>query len=387
MSFKYEFSSELINFIKKLYPNKDFIGLHEPIFLGNERKYVLDAIDSTFVSSVGKYVDRFEYDLAGYTGSKFAVATVNGTSALHMALIILDVKRDDLVITQPLSFVATCNAIAYTGASPIFVDINKSTLGLCDIKLKEFLESQTVVVSNECIHKTSGKRISACVPMHTFGFPLAVDRIVDLCNEYHIPVIEDAAESLGSMYKNKHTGTFGNVGIYSFNGNKTITAGGGGAIVTNDEVLAKKAKYLTTQAKKQHRWAFEHDELGYNYRMPNINAALACAQLEKIEEFVENKRETAEAYNNFFSEFGNLKFRTELPNSRANYWLNCVQFSDEIAQQEFLNYSNQNGVMTRPCWNLLNTLPMYSGCFSEELSNAEYVFSTLVNLPSSFRKK
>jgi aminotransferase in exopolysaccharide biosynthesis len=385
MKSNYKIYEETVQFIKGLYPAKNFIGLHEPLFKGNEKKYVLDAIDSTFVSSVGKYVDRFEQSIKDYTGSKYAIATVNGTSALHIALLLAGVKEGDLVITQPLSFVATCNAISYLKASPLFIDVDNKSLGLSKEKLKDFLINDTILVDGACVHKATGKRISACVPMHTFGFPVEIDSIVEICDQNHIPVVEDAAESIGSLFKGKHTGTFGLIGTYSFNGNKTITSGGGGIIITDDEYIALKAKHLTTQAKKQHRWAFEHDELGYNYRMPNINAALACAQLEQLDDYINNKRETSEKYKSFFKQFNSVKFVEEQFYCKANYWLNAVRFEDSIMQQEFLAYSNDNGIMTRPSWNLLNTLSMFSNCIKGDLSQAESIFNTLVNIPSSVR--
>ena len=277
-----------IEFIKNLFGNKDFIPLHEPLFIGNERKYVLDTIDSTFVSSVGKYVDLFEDKIKEYTGAKHAIAVVNGTAALHMSLILAGVKQKDLVITQALSFVATCNAISYLGASPTFIDVDNNTLGMSYKALCDFLEF--VELRNDIpFHKASNKRIGACVPMHTFGLPLEIDKIIAKCNEYNIPVIEDAAESLGSTFRGKHTGTFGLLGTYSFNGNKTITCGGGGIIVTNDDKLASLDKHLTTQAKIPHKWEYVHDYVGYNYRCPNLNAALACAQIEQLDNFINIK--------------------------------------------------------------------------------------------------
>ena len=293
--------SKTVNFIKTLFPNKDFIPLHEPKFYGNERKYVMDCIDSTFVSSVGKYVDNFEKQLADYTGAKYAVACVNGTAALHMAMLVAGVKQNEIVITQPLSFIATCNAIAYIGASHLFVDVGLDTLGLSPDKLKEYLLENAIQKSDGfTYHKLTNQKISACVPMHTFGHPCRIDEIATICKQYNISLIEDAAESIGSYYKEKHTGTFGTLGTFSFNGNKTITCGGGGAIITNDETLAKKAKHLTTQAKVPHQWDFVHDEIGYNYRMPNLNAALMCAQLEQLNVFLENKGALAMLYSDFF---------------------------------------------------------------------------------------
>lgn len=376
-------NKKIIDFIQNLFPGKDYIPLHEPLFIGNEREYVLDAINSTFVSSVGKYVDRLEQMVRDFTGAKYAVATTNGTSALHMALILAGVEQGDLVITQPFSFVATCNAISYIKAEPYFVDIDDSTLGLSYDALKTFLNDHTFIDNQQCYHKETNRRISACVPMHTFGMPVEIDSIVSICEAFHIKVVEDAAESLGSIYKGQQTGTFGLLGTYSFNGNKTITCGGGGIIVTNDEQLGKLAKHLTTQAKLPHKWAFKHDQVGYNYRLPNLNAALACAQMEQLDVFLKNKRDTAKKYENFFASLPGVKFIKENQNSKSNYWLNAILFEDHSSQQEFLEYSNSNGVMTRPGWDLLNTLPMYPHQSNEELTNARKIHSLLVNIPSS----
>ena len=373
-----------IEFIKSLYPNKEFIPLHEPNFTGNEKKYVLDTIDSTFVSSVGKYVDRFEEMIKEYTGAKYAVAVVNGTAALHMGLLLAGVQKNDLVITQALSFIATCNAISYLNAEPAFVDIDKNTLGMSEKALKYFLEN-VELINDVPFHKPSGKRIGACVPMHTFGFPTKIDAIVDLCKAFNIPVVEDAAESLGAIYKEKHTGTFGLLGTYSFNGNKTITCGGGGIIVTNDDKLGPLAKHLTTQAKVLHKWEYVHDHIGYNYRCPNLNAALACAQLEQLEKFIENKRETATSYADFLSSNDKMKFFTEPQYTRSNYWLNAVLLDNKDERDLFLQETNENGVMTRPVWALMHRLEMFKNCMHDGLENSQYIEERLVNIPSSVR--
>jgi len=281
---------QFIQFVRDYYQSDGFIPLHEPAFSGNERRYVLDAIDSTFVSSVGKYVDQLEEKFAEFVGSRYAVATVNGTAALHAALVVAGVQDGDEVITQPLTFVATCNAIQYCRAKPTFVGINKQSLGLCADKLAHFLQSKAVIKQDVCYNQETGRRIKACVPMHTFGHPSDIDRIKSLCNEYHIVLVEDAAESLGSYLKGKHTGTFGQLGVFSFNGNKVMTTGGGGMIVTDDESLAKRAKHITTTAKQAHPWDYEHEEVGYNYRMPNLNAALGLAQLESLPDKLKQKR-------------------------------------------------------------------------------------------------
>jgi perosamine synthetase len=376
---------ESVDFIKLQFPKQEFIALHEPRFLGNEKKYLIDCIDSTFVSSVGKYVDSFEIELAKYTGAKYAVACVNGTAALHMALLVADVKAHDLVLTQPLSFIATCNAISYIGAVPLFIDVDMDTLGLSPEKLNKYLSEYAVIKEDGFIyHKITNQKISACVPMHTFGHPCKIDEIAIICKKYNIKLIEDAAESIGSYYKDQHTGTFGDIGTFSFNGNKTITSGGGGAIVTNNKEIAVKVKYLTTQAKVPHRWDFVHDEIGYNYRLPNINAALLCAQLEQLNFFVNNKRELAKIYSDYFSS-EEMKFVNEPIHSKSNYWLCAILLKDEKARLDFLTYTNDNGVMTRPIWKLMNTLTMFDKCQTGNLDNAIEIEARLVNIPSSVR--
>ena len=373
----------VVSFIREVYRTTDPIPLHAPVFDGREKEYVLETIDSTFVSSVGKFVDRFEEDLKNYTGAGKAVAIVNGTSALHMALLLADVGRDDLVITQSLSFIATCNAISYIGAEPLFIDIDRTTLGMSDEALSDYLTQDAVVRNGECFHKTTGRRIRACVPMHTFGHPVKIDAIAEICARFHILLIEDAAESIGSTYKGKHTGTFGALGAVSFNGNKTITCGGGGAIITNDEQLAKRGKHLTTQAKVPHRWNFEHDQVGYNYRMPNINAALACAQLEQLDKFIAGKRALASRYCAFFRQTP-YSFFHEPEHARSNYWLNAVLVKDKEEREAFLAYTNDNGVMTRPVWTLMHRLRMFAHCLRGDLANSEWIEDRLINIPSSF---
>ena len=376
---------QTVDFIKQQFPSQEFIPLHEPRFIGNEKKYILDCIDSTFVSSVGKYVDDFEKRMCEITGAKYAVATVNGTAALHMGMLIAGVKRNEIVITQPLSFIATCNAIAYIGASHVFVDVDADTMGLSADKLKIYLtENAEKKADGFSYHKTTKQKIGCCVPMHTFGHPCRIDELASICEEYNIALVEDGAESMGSYYKGKHTGTVGLVGTFSFNGNKTITCGGGGAIVTNDEKLAKHAKHLTTQAKIPHRWEFRHDEIGYNYRMPNINAALACAQLEQLPKFLENKRELANSYKDFFKNLG-VKFMEEPSNSISNYWLCAILLNDKTQRDEFLEFTNSNGVMTRPIWTLMNKLEMFKDALHGNLDNALFIEDRLVNLPSSVR--
>lgn len=375
---------KVVAFVKEQYSNKDFISLHEPVFIGNEKKYVNDAIDSTFVSSVGAYVNRFEEMMVEITGAKYAIAIVNGTNALHLGLLLADVKRDDEVLSQALTFIATANAISYIGATPVFVDVDKETLGMSPEALSNFLETNAELRTDGSYNKATGKKIAACVPMHTFGMPCKIDEIASICEQWKINLVEDAAESLGSYYKGRHTGVFGKVGIFSFNGNKTVTCGGGGALITNDEAIAKRAKHLTTQAKVPHKWEFVHDEIGYNYRMPNLNAALACAQLEQLAMFVENKRALATKYNALFRALS-ISFVNEPVNTKANYWLNAVLLKDRTERDEFLTYCNDNGVMTRPIWELMSRLEMFKHCQTDSLANSIWIADRLVNIPSGYR--
>ena len=372
----------IIAFIQRTYKTKEFIPLHEPRFIGNEKKYLNECIDSTFVSSVGKFVDEFEEKIANYTGAKYAIATSNGTSALHISLLLANVGQNNEVITQPLTFVATCNAISYCGAQPVFVDVDRDTMGLSPSALKEFLENNTSVKNQQCVNNKTGRVIKACVPMHTFGHPCRIDEIKDICDKYHIFLIEDAAESVGSFYKNKHTGNFGQVGVMSFNGNKIITAGGGGCIITNDKTLAKKAKYLTTTAKVPHKWDFYHDMVGYNYRMPNLNAALLVAQLENLDNFIHSKRKLADVYEEFFKAT-DYTFVKEPIGCKSNYWLNSIVLKNKQQRDEFLNETNLQNVMTRPIWILMNKLPMFEYTQCGDLKNSEWLEDRVVNMPSS----
>ena len=376
-----------INFIRELYSSQEFIPLSVPKFVGNEKKYLNECIDTTFVSSVGKFVDKFEEMVADYTGAKKAVVCVNGTNALHMSLLLVGVERDDEVLTQALTFIATCNAISYIGAHPVFIDVDRNTMGLSPDAMKNWLAKNAEIRNDQCFNKNTGRRVKACVPMHTFGHPVRIDEIADVCAEYHIELVEDAAESIGSKYKGIHTGLFGKVGALSFNGNKTITTGGGGMLLFNDEELGTLAKHITTQAKVPHRWEFVHDHIGYNYRMPNINAALGCAQMEHLEEFVLNKRETAQKYKDFFASVENIEFFPEPENCRSNYWLNAVILKDRNAQQTFLQETNDKGVMTRPIWELMNRLPMFENCEHDGLKNTVWFADRIVNIPSSVREK
>ena len=373
---------EIVDFIKSIYSNNNCISLHAPVFNGNEKKYLCDCIDSTFVSSVGKYVDLFEEMVKKYTGAEKAVAVVNGTSALHTALRLLDVKQNEEVITQSLTFIATCNAISYCGANPVFIDVDYDTLGMSPDSLKQFLKENCKIENNNIINKITGKKVSACLPMHTFGHPVRIKEIVDICDEWNIPVIEDAAESIGSFVGNKHTGLFGKCGILSFNGNKTITTGGGGMIITNDKNFGELAKHITTTAKVPHKWEFKHDMIGFNYRMPNINAALGCAQIEQLPDYIKIKRNIAEKYKDYFKNT-QYTFFTERPGTTSNYWLNAVFFNSEKEKNGFLDFSNNNGVMTRPVWTLINKLDIYRSNFNAKLDNSERIERLLVNLPSS----
>ncbi|MCK9343641.1 MAG: LegC family aminotransferase [Massilibacteroides sp.] len=376
---------KVVDFIRDLYHTTDFIPLHAPHFGGNEKKYLNECIDSTFVSSVGQFVNRFEEDIAHYTGAKKAVVCVNGTNALHMAMLLVGVEREDEVLTQALTFIATCNAIHYLGAHPVFIDVDKDTMGFSPEAMKAWLVKNAEIRQNQCYNKNTGRRVKACVPMHTFGHPIKLDELVVLCREYHIELVEDAAESLGSFYKEKHTGTFGRIGCLSFNGNKTMTTGGGGMLLFQDEALADFAKHLTTQAKVPHRWAFIHDHIGYNYRMPNINAALGCAQLEQIDHILASKREIAQQYKEFFASSKELDFFKEPLHCQSNYWLNVVLLKDKKAQQDFLAYTNDQGVMTRPIWELMNRLVMFKTCETDGLKNTQWLVDRVVNIPSGVK--
>ena len=374
---------DIINFIRKIYNTDKFIPLHEPRFIGNEKKYVAECIDSTFVSSVGKFVDQFEDEIAKKIGAKYAIATSNGTSSLHICLMLAGVGNQDEVITQPLTFIATCNAISYLGAKPIFVDVDTDTLGLSAEKLSDFLDKNCSIKNNLCVNNVTKKTIRACVPMHTFGHACRIDEIRRICDKWHIVLIEDAAESLGTIYKGKHTGTFGHMAAISFNGNKIITSGGGGVIVTDDELIAKRAKHITTTAKIPHKWDYDHDEIGYNYRMPNLNAALITAQLEQLDVFVAAKRKLTESYDRFFEQYQDVKFIKEPTNCVSNYWLQTVLLKDYEAREKFLEITNKKGVMTRPIWKLMNNVEMFKNAQCSNLDNSEFLEQRIVNISSS----
>jgi len=392
----------IVDLIRKIYREPQaFIPLHAPVFRGNEKKYLEECIDTTFVSSVGKFVDLFEEEIAEYTGAKKAVVCVNGTNALHLALSMVGAERNTEVITQPLTFIATANAISYCGAHPVFLDVDTDTMGLSPLALRNWLEKNVKLKipnpepetgnreprteNREPINIKTSRRISACVPMHTFGHPCKIDEIAEICKNYNIPLVEDAAESLGSYYKGRHTGTFGKIGVLSFNGNKILTTGGGGMLLFMDEEMAKRAKHLTTQAKVPHPWDFFHDEIGYNYRMPNVNAALGLAQLEQLDYFLDSKRKVAEVYKNYFKN-SDVEFISEPQHAKSNYWLNSILFKDKIARDEFLKFTNGKGVMTRPAWALMNKLPMFQKSLTGDLSQAENLEARLVNIPSSVTK-
>lgn len=371
----------LIEFVRDHYGTSGPIPLHAPIFTGREREYLLETIDTTFVSSVGAFVDRFEDEVASYTGSPRAVATVNGTAALHVALRLAGVKSGDLVVTQPLTFVATCNAVAYCGADPVFVDVDRHTLGLSPSALQNWLEDNTYLDDDGVCRTERGRRaVRACIPMHTFGHPADLDGLLTVCAKWNLVLLEDAAESLGSWYKGRHTGTYGEFGVLSFNGNKVITTGGGGMLLSG-ESMAQRAKHLTTTAKQPHPYEYRHDELGYNYRMPNLNAALGCAQLEQLNGFLQEKRSLASRYANLFRDT-DMQFITEPDGCQSNYWLNGVICVDRSQRDALLEGTNRQGVMTRPVWTLMNNLEMYARCMRGNLDNAQWLQDRVVNLPS-----
>lgn len=375
-------ATSIVEFVRDTYKTNEFIPLHAPTFGGNEKSYVLETIESTFVSSVGKFVDDFERKIELYTGTAKAVATVNGTAALHASLYMANVKRGDLVITQALTFVATCNALYHMGAEPIFVDVSPVSLGLCPKAVDAFLQEHAEVTEIGCIHKQTGKRIKAVVPMHTFGHPVELDELVKVCEKWDITLVEDAAESLGSFYKGKHTGTIGDFGAVSFNGNKIITTGGGGMVLCKTQELGARTKHVTTTAKAPHPYEFFHDEPGFNYRMPNINAALGCAQMEVIEQYLQQKRQLAESYNHFFKGT-DFKFVTEPDYAQSNYWLNAVICPNRESREEVLSSTNDSGVMTRPIWQLMHNLPMFENAIRGDLTYSEFIEKHLINLPST----
>ena len=372
---------DTVAFAKNIFGD-DFIPLHRPVFQGNERQYLIDCIDSNFVSSVGTKVTEFEEKIAKFIGSKYAIATVNGTAALHAAIELAGVKPGDEVISQALTFIATCNAISYAGAKPLFIDVDPDTMGLSPAALERFLEKNTEKRASGTFNKTSGNRISACVPMHTFGFPCRIAEIAEICADWDIALIEDAAESLGSYAGSRHTGTFSSMATLSFNGNKVITTGGGGMIITDDSELAKRAKYITTTAKVPHPYEFVHDETGYNYRMPNLNAALGCAQMERLDEFLTVKAQLADQWDAFFND-RDVDFVKAVNGNNANHWLNAIILDSRSDRDKFLKMTNDNNVMTRPIWTLMSKLPMFKDCQTDGLENSLWLEDRVVNIPSS----
>ena len=376
-----DLAKESVALLREVYGD-DYTPLHKPVFEGNERQYLIDCIDSNFVSSVGAKVTEFEERIAEFTGNRYAIATVNGTAALHVAIQLAGVKPGDEVISQALTFIATCNAISYAGAEPLFVDVDLDTMGLSPAALKNFLERNADKSPRGTFNRLTGKKLAACVPMHTFGFPCRIEEIRLICDEWGIPLIEDAAESLGSYVGNSHTGTFGLMSTLSFNGNKVITTGGGGMIITDDTELAKRAKHITTTAKVPHSYEFLHDQIGYNYRMPNLNATLGCAQMERIEEFLAIKIKLADKWAGFFGKKG-IKFFSALEENKANNWLNTIVLESREDRDEFLKLTNDSNIMTRPIWTLMSKLPMFKDCQKDSLENSLWLEDRVVNIPSS----
>lgn len=377
-------SQKLIEAVRGVFKSNER-GLHVPIFEGNEKKYLMECIDTTLVSSVGPFVQKFEKLLESFTGAKHAICVVNGTSALHLSLVISGVESNQEVLIPALTFVATANAVSYCGAVPNFVDSCMDTLGMCPEKLEEYLRKSTRLKNNQCINIDTNRIIKAVVPMHTYGHPVEIQKIVEIAERYKLTVIEDAAESLGSFKNEKHTGTFGEIGILSFNGNKIITTGGGGAILTNNSILAQKAMHLSTTAKVKHNWEFNHDEIGFNYRLPNINAAIGCAQMEEIWTKLEYKRNIFRHYKTLFSNISEFKLIEEPLHSRSNYWLQTVLLSEDKAylRDQILNELNSAGIAARPTWNLVSTLLPYTKTPRMELKNSENLAKRIINLPSN----
>jgi aminotransferase in exopolysaccharide biosynthesis len=373
----------IVDYVREIY-GLEYVPLHRPVFEGNEKQYLIDCIDSNFVSSVGTKVAEFEQQIAAFTGVKYAVATVNGTAALHVALQLVGVQQGDEVLTQALTFIATCNALSYTGAHPVFVDVDRDTLGLSPVALRHFLACHADVRGSRAFNRATGRRLAACVPMHTFGFPCRIEEIVRICDEYGIAVVEDAAESLGSYVGTRHTGTFGKLATLSFNGNKVITTGGGGMIITDDAALAAHAKHVTTTAKVPHPFEFVHDEVGFNYRLPNLNAALGCAQMERLPEMLVAKADVARRYADFFDSVDmDMRFVRAPVGTTANHWLNAIVHSSLQKRDAFLEFTNSRGVMTRPIWRLMTRLAMFRHCQHDGLANSLWLEDRVVNIPSS----
>ncbi len=375
---------KIITYYKDYYQTNENIYLHVPCFYGNEKKYLNECIDQNQVSTIGNFIPKFEKELSTMVNTKYTIATINGTAALQVALRIVGVEKNNEVITQALTFVATANAIKYLGAEPIFIDVDKDTMGLSPKSVSDFLEKNAKLENGICINKLTGKKISACVPMHTFGFSIDIEALQEVCKQWNIPIVEDAAEAIGSKYKEKPLGSFGETAAFSFNGNKIITAGGGGAITTNNETLAKKAIHLIGTAKTPHSFEYYHDELGYNYKMPNLNAALLCAQIENLQYFLKVKRKMAFEFSQIIEKEG-FKFRKEMPNTTANYWIMCVELKNKKERDFFLEKTNKNGIMTRPIWQLMYKLPMYQNCYKDKQINAKFLEERIINIPSSVK--
>ena len=374
-------TDDLMAFVRSIYGD-EFIPLHRPVFNGREREYLVRAVDSNFVSSVGVEVNRFEDMVAEYTGAKHAISCVNGTAALHVSLILAGVEQGDEVLSQPLTFIATCNAISYTKAKPVFIDVDRDTMGMSPAALSAWLTTNTHQKDGHCVNKNSGAVVRACVPMHTFGLPLRIKEIADICKAHNIVLIEDAAESLGSWVGDTHTGNFGALATLSFNGNKVITTGGGGMILTNDSELAQRAKHMTTTSKIPHPYEFVHDEVGFNYRMPALNAALGCAQMEMLPQMQAIKATIAQRYQDYCAE-NDWNYVHPLPGTQANYWLNALCLDDLATREAFLKQTNAGGVMTRPVWRLMNELEMFKDCEHDGVVNAKWLEARIVNIPSS----
>ncbi len=375
--------TDVFQHIRKLFPGDGFLPLHEPVFDDSDKALVLDTIDSTFVSSVGKYVDEFEVLLAELAGTKRAVAVVNGTQALYLALKVLDIGPDDLVITQSLTFVATANAIAYTGAKPAFVDVDPDRLSICPKALRHFLETQTKDNGTTRVEVSTGRRVAAVVPMHTFGHPAQMDEILDICKEFQLPVVEDAAEGLGSLYKNRPIGSFGTLAAFSFNGNKIVTTGGGGAIATNSDQLADRLKYLSTTAKKPDPFEFIHTEVGYNFRLPNLNAALGVSQLRRFDHVLEKQQRLADSYRSFFKDQSEIRFIDQPTDSKSNFWMNAIRFTHPDRLSQFLELSRSENVMVRLIWRPMHLLEMFQDCPKGDMTQTELAYKSIVNIPSS----
>ncbi len=378
--------TDVLNAIRAVINHEgSYVPLHRPVFEGREKQYLIECLESNFVSSIGEFVDRFEGMLAAFTGARRAILCVNGTAALHVSLKVIGVEQGDEVLVPAMTFVATANAVTYCGAIPHFIDVEERTLGVDPLKLDEYLSDISEIRDGFCVNKTTGRKIKAILPMHTFGHPVDMEALHTVCKKYNITVVEDAAESLGSYYKGTHTGRFGKLGILSFNGNKIITTGGGGAIITDDEELGILLKHVTTTAKVPHAWEFYHDMVGYNYRMPALNAALGCAQMEKLPEFLANKRRLAEKYADAFAGVNGVRFFTEPSFAKSNYWLNTIILDQEFAslRDDILKVTNENGIMTRPAWQLMHKLPMYKDCSRMNLDCAEDLSGRIINIPSS----